>query len=226
VTRAGGAWDPAAAWSAAGGEAVDVWRADLNAGGERDAALLSPDELARGARFVRDADRRCWTRAHAFLRSVLAGYAGEDPRALRFETGAHGKPRLLAGAALEFNLAHSAGVALCAVAAGREVGVDVEVPRRRRDELAIARAAFGAAEAERLAALEGPARERAFLRAWVRHEAALKCRGVGLTGVGQPTPEPAPWLLDLELEEPPGAAAALAVADGPPGAVRRWRWDG
>ncbi|HEX5145376.1 MAG TPA: 4'-phosphopantetheinyl transferase superfamily protein [Conexibacter sp.] len=199
---------------------VDVWVADLAAHGEPERALLSPVEHARAERFARAEDGERWARARGILRALLGRYAGEDPRALALVVGEHGKPRL-DGSPLRFNVSHSAGAALYAVARAREVGVDVELPRRAVDHVAIARRAFGAAEAERIAALDGIARERAFLRSWVRWEAVLKCRGTGIGGEKAAPDGPQPWVADLAVD-PPGAAA-LAV-EGGPCAVRLRRW--
>ena len=199
---------------------VDVWRADLAVGGDDLRALLADDERARAARFVRAEDGTRWARAHGILRALLARYAGADPRALRFAEGSHGKPRLV-GHDIRFNLSHSGDTALIAVARDREVGVDVELPRRSVDHVAIARRILGDAKAERLAALDGPDRQREFLRAWVRWEAVLKCRGTGIGGASDPPIGPDPWVAELQLDPP--AAAALAVEHGPC-SVHCWQW--
>lgn len=183
---------------------------------------LSEQERERAARFVRDDDRHRWTAARAALRGLLAAYLDADPCALRFADGAHGKPRLAGSDALRFNLSHSGDVALIAVALGREVGVDVELPRRAVDHVALARRVLTAEQAERIAAIADPgAREQAFLMAWVRWEAVLKCRGVGIGGAEAAPDGPDPWVVELPLEAP--GAAALAVECGPV-AVRTWRW--
>ncbi len=200
---------------------VDVWRADLAAAGEREGEPLSPDERARAARFVRAEDGERWAAARGILRALLAAYAGADPRALRFAEGPHGKPALAEPARLRFNLSHSGDVALYAVALDREVGVDVELPRRTVDAVAIARRVLGEDEATRLAALDPPAREREFLRAWVRWEAVLKCRGTGIGGAEAAPAGPDPWVCRLDVGPP--AAAALAVERGPC-EVRCLRW--
>ena len=206
-------------------ETVDVWLLVLD--GEQSDAVLDAQERERAARFMRAADRRRWTAAHAALRQLLAAYVDADPRALRFAEGPNGKPELVAGedrraGQLRFNLSHSGGTALIAVACEREVGVDVELPRRAVDHVAIARRVLTAAEADRIAAIADPhERERAFLQAWVRWEAVLKCRGTGIGGAETPSTGPQPWVVDLDV--PPPAAAALAVADGP-ATVRAWRW--
>lgn len=204
---------------------MDVWRADLRTGGARERALLDASERERAARLVDPAHGRRWATARGILRALLASCLGADPRALRFAEGPHGKPALAgehaAAPALRFNLSHSGDLALYAVTLEREVGVDVELPRRRVDHVAIARRVLGAGEAERLRALDPPAREREFLRAWVRWEAALKCAGTGIGGVATGDGGTEPWV--AELAPGPPAAAALAVERGPC-EVRCWRW--
>jgi 4'-phosphopantetheinyl transferase len=147
---------------------------------------------------------------------------GADPRALGFAEGPNGKPALDTDAeGLRFNLSHSGDVALIAVALAREVGVDVELPRRAVDHVAIARRVLGDAKAQWLAALDPVDRAREFLRVWVRWEAVLKCRGTGIGGADQPERGWDPWVAELPIAAP--AAAALAV-EGGPCVVRTWRW--
>ncbi len=152
--------------------------------------LLCDEELARATRILPARKRVLWARSRGVLRALLGRYLDRDPRALRFVLGPHGKPALAregtdAGEDLRFNLSHSGELALVAVTGGREVGIDLEiadrrVTDRRVDELAIAARMLGRAQAERLAELDPRTRERAFLRAWVAHEAVVKCRGLGL----------------------------------------------
>ncbi|HEV7772393.1 MAG TPA: 4'-phosphopantetheinyl transferase superfamily protein [Conexibacter sp.] len=213
-------WDPGPTRPQLAAEHVDVWRADLAAGGGDLRELLSDDERERAARYVRTDDGVRWARARGILRAVLARYTDADPRALRFTAGPHGKP-LLGNEAVRFNLSHSGDAALIAVALDREVGVDVELPRRATDHVAIARRILGDEEAERLAALDERTREHEFLRAWVRWEAVLKCRGTGIGGANDSPAGPDPWVVELDVGQP--AAAALAAEDGPC-TVRCWRW--
>lgn len=201
---------------------VDVWRADLAPGGEDLRELLSDEEHGRAARFVREADGLRWAQAHGILRALLARYVDADPRALYFVEGPHGKPGLV-GHDVRFNLSHSGDALLVAVARGQEIGVDVELPRRTTDHVAIARRILGDEQADRLAALDEPTREREFLRAWVRWEAVLKCRGTGIGGADDPTTASDPWVCELDVEPP--AAAALAVTAGPV-VVRCLQWPG
>jgi 4'-phosphopantetheinyl transferase len=139
---------------------------------------------------------------------------------LRIEAGANGKPELVGdfrGPAISFNLSHSGEIALYAFTRAGPVGVDVEVARRPIDSLALARRAFGRDEADRLAQLDPESRELEFLRAWVRHEAAVKLLGTGIGG--KPAAGFGPWFADLEI----GARAAAAVAlAAPPSELRCW----
>jgi 4'-phosphopantetheinyl transferase len=167
------------------------------------------------------------------LRLLLGAYLDADPRTLGFRTGEYGKPRLAgADGRLRFNLSHSGGVAVYAVALGVEVGVDVQTRRHRPPTLAVAERAFGRAEAVRLARLAEAEREREFLRLWVCHEAGLKCLGVGLAGSEAAAPaqrprtkEPErPWARELYLGarwSVAGAVAAVAAIEEPVSVRRR-----
>ena len=125
--RAVAPWPLAAAAPALGTGEVHAWCVDLDAAGADGSVEmggLSADERARAARFHFERDRARYLRGHAAVRHLLAAYAGQEPHALVFARGAHGKPAL-AGTALEFNLSHSEGCAVLAVTRGRRVGVDV-----------------------------------------------------------------------------------------------------
>jgi 4'-phosphopantetheinyl transferase len=117
--------------------------------------------------------------AQDFLRRTLAAYRGCGVADLVFETGAHGKP-VFADQALAFNLSHSGGRAVLALARGVEVGVDIELPTRPRPHVALARRYFCTAEAAAIAAADDDARGLRFLQLWTAKEAVLKALGRGL----------------------------------------------
>jgi 4'-phosphopantetheinyl transferase len=222
-------WAPGSPRAPLADGALHVWRADLEALSDDLAALLCREERARAERILRERDRQLWKRTHGLLRRLLGNYLGTDPRTLCFTTGAHGKPALLGGAPgsrtgaqsvpprpsrLSFNLSHSGHLALYAFSAIGAVGVDVELPRRPIDEVAIAARTFGWAEARRLEGLEPAVREGEFLRTWVRAEAKLKCLGTGIGGgASEGAREREPWIAELEVG--PRAAAAVAVQGSP-----------
>jgi 4'-phosphopantetheinyl transferase len=232
-----GDWTPGPVQPMLAPDVVHVWRADLTVVGEQLCDLLNGEERARAERMLTgELERTLWMRSRGLLRALLGRYLREDPAALRFATGAHGKPHLVDDASaaagrqlqlahvasrIQFNLSHSAGLALYALAHRSSVGVDVELARRPIDTLAIAARVFGAAEVKRLGQLGEQAREREFLRMWVRYEAGVKCLGVGLGGADARDDRDLPWIADLQLG--PGAAAAVA-ADTPPRELRCWEW--
>jgi 4'-phosphopantetheinyl transferase len=162
-----------------------VWRVPLVEALDGLAELLSEAERERAERFGRPRGGRLWARGRGVLRLLLGGYLGRDPSTLRIIADAHGKPAVEGHLAPAFNLSHSGEIAAFAFTMAGAIGVDVEVARRSRDTVALAARAFGPAEAERLQQLEPGERQQEFLRAWVRHEAALKYLG---TGIGGPRP--------------------------------------
>jgi 4'-phosphopantetheinyl transferase len=220
--------------------AIDVWRARPELLEDELSALLCEQEHRRAQR-LHSRVRLRWMRSRGVLRLLLGRYLEVDPSSLRFTQGEHGKPALrehpslartagrgartaaLEGpAGLRFNLSHSGDLVLCAIAAGVEVGVDIEIPRRKLDAVALARRTFGEAEATRLQALAKEDRTRELLRGWVRHEARLKCLGVGLSGQ-VPAGVELPWTAWLDVG---GGALAAVAAETAPRELRCWQWRG
>jgi 4'-phosphopantetheinyl transferase len=204
---------------------VHIWRVDLLAMDDELGRLLCEQELARAERLLSDSDRVRWMRGRGVLRALLARYLGLDPRALQFSLGEHGKPMLKTAEAgtLQFNLSHSGELALYAVSQAAAVGIDVEASRRPFDEIGIAARVLGHAEAERLRALDPETRTREFLRAWVAHEAAIKCRGAALADGSNRSLVHDQWTAELDVG--PNAAAAVAV-EHRPSKLDLWQWSG
>jgi 4'-phosphopantetheinyl transferase len=155
-------------------------------------------------------DRRA--AARAALGEVLAGYLDGKAPALDRRPG--GKPRLAEDPErLSFNLSHSGELALIAVAMdGREIGVDVERVRERRDLPRLAARWLSIHDALTVAAAPPGSREPVFYAAWTRHEARVKCTGGGLAGP-PPGPEVRAW--QIEIDEGYAAAVALVGAEEP-----------
>jgi len=131
--------------------------------------------------------RSRWVASRWALRGVLARYLGEDPTMIGLRLGEHGKPELAdPEATLRFNLSHSAGRALVAVATGVEVGVDIE----------------------RLGRRTAP-----HYTAWARREAIAKCHGVGLW---KPLPERPVAVSNFDVGAGFAAALAVAGESVPP----------
>jgi 4'-phosphopantetheinyl transferase len=222
-TTAGHGWAPGPLRPALAGGAIHVWRADLTTVDDDLSELLCSEERARAQRFVNKRDGELWGRSRGLLRALLGRYLQQDPRSLRFVAGEHGKPELAGNAAAElaFNMSHSGQLSLYGFSRAGAVGVDVEVARRPIDEVAIAERILGASEGARLQALDPATRRREFLRVWTRHEAELKCLGVGIGGADGVTKGSRPWVAELELS--PEAAAAVA-AERAARELHCWDW--
>jgi 4'-phosphopantetheinyl transferase len=214
---------------------IHIWWANLDVQQEILELLgqtLSPDEQNRAARFHFVRDQQRFTVGRGLLRMILAGYLGYDAKQVQFVYGSHGKPALAAewgGESYCFNLAHSASSFLLAVTCGREVGVDLEYIRPIPDSWDFAAQVFSPSELAALKATPVELQQDSFMRYWVRKEAYLKARGMGLLvslpTVGIiPTAHGSNVMFDVEgepdaeyswsirdLDTPPGFAAALAV---------------
>jgi 4'-phosphopantetheinyl transferase len=211
---------------------VHVWRVDLDAVADDVLALLSDTERARVRRLARAPGTQRWGHSRGVLRALLGRYLRTDPGGLRLASDPAGRPYLedhpgegaghdLLPAQLSFNVSHSVQTGLYAFTLVGPVGVDVELARRPIDAVALAERAFGPAEASRLRQLDAASRSQEFLRAWVRHEATLKCLGVGLGAAQNARGAAAPWIAELDVG--PDAAAAVAVS-GSPREVLCWEW--
>lgn len=147
------------------------------------AALLAPDERRRLARLGCDRDRRRFLITRALVRTMLSRYAAVGPAEWVFATTAYGRPEIVRGPSgvpdLRFNVSHTEGRIACAVAVGREVGVDVEHVGREvtRD---VAGRFFAPREVASLHALPDAERARLFFDYWTLKEAYIKARGLGL----------------------------------------------
>jgi 4'-phosphopantetheinyl transferase len=136
---------------------------------------------------------------------------------------------------IAFNLSHTGGLALVAIAGSGRVGIDAETVRSTIEVEDLSRRFFAPAEAAEILALSPDARLAAFFTCWTRKEAFVKALGGGLSvpldrfRVSVRSDEPARvlwvdgkesdrWSL-LDVGEP-GVAAALVV-EGPAPVLHR-----
>ena len=215
-------------------DGIDVWALDLDhrvspSGTPLD--VLSDEEKERANRFHSDRDRDRYRSGRTLLRLLLAGYLEVDPGSVPIIYNGHGKPGLDGARDVDFNLAHSEGVAVVAVTDGRAVGVDIERVRAGFAGHGVAEAFFTAAEVVALRRLPAPEQEVAFLACWTRKEAFVKAQGGGLsipldaftvTATAGEAPVPSwsaeaatdrsDWQFEDLSEWFPGHVAALAAA--------------
>lgn len=143
---------------------------------------LQPAERVRFDRFRHDDDRFMFLCGRAMARDLVGRALGLAPEAWPWREGPHGRPEIgIADTALRFNVAHSAGTVVCALAAGRDVGVDVEDRARRPVDPDVVGRYCSPAEVADVQA-QGPAgwHDR-FLLYWTLKEAYLKARGLGIS---------------------------------------------
>ncbi len=141
---------------------------------------LSEAERTQHGKFRFDDDRHTYLVAHALVRFALGSELGVAPSSLRFEIGEHGKPELIEGQGVRFNLSHTHGLVACAITRGDDVGVDVEHVDRKLEIDSLARSVLSEAERASLATLEGSARRERFFRYWTLKEAYVKAMGRGI----------------------------------------------
>jgi 4'-phosphopantetheinyl transferase len=198
--------------------------------------LLAEGELARADRFRLPRDRSRYVAARGQLRVLLASCLGQAPSAVAIEVCPDGKPMIRSDPGserLQFNLSHSDGVGVLALAIEDELGIDVERIRALPDALAIAEQFFAAGEILALRAAADEARSEKFFRYWTRKEAVVKSFGRGLihpldgfelspdgltperVTLRREDPRSVRWVLSL-MPPIPGFVAALATAGGPP----------
>ncbi len=164
--------------ASASGEVV-VWWFDLDDPAP-DTGVLSHDERRRAARMRFDVDRNRYERGRATLRHLLADAVDSEPANLMFSYNEQGKPSLSPHLGVHFNLAHSANLAVLAVAPFN-VGIDVETIRPGFADDEIAERFFAPSEVTQLRTLPKIDQEAAFFRCWTRKESYLKALGGGLS---------------------------------------------
>lgn len=164
---------------------VHIWEYATDPGVDRLAyavSLLSAGERERWAAFRFDKHRAEYALSHALVRLALSEYAPVRAADWTFGVGEWGKP-FIAGPVVHpplwFNLSHTGGYVVCAVAR-MAVGVDVEQETRRADFAEVSQRFFAPGECEYLRGLPPELRRGAFFRIWTRKEAYIKADGRGL----------------------------------------------
>jgi len=166
---------------------VDVWYAcveDLLAcdSYENHCRILSRRERERIERFALPRVRDESLAARLLVRHALSSYADVRPMDWIFAEANRGKPFVKSPWPnfSSFNLAHSANLVVCAVAAEGEIGVDVESLDRVTTGIALAKRFFAPAEVQQLVRMPVHLQREFFLRIWTLKESYIKAIGDGL----------------------------------------------
>jgi 4'-phosphopantetheinyl transferase len=159
---------------------VHVWKIDL-CENKWDAStrVLSRCEYEKANKFHSLDARNRYRRCHIAVRVLLSLYSGQPPEKIRFGAERFGKPRIVGSASLNFNLSHSADVALLAVTS-RPVGIDIELASRKIDFTELAYLVCHPTERTPLDILPYLEGLMYFYRLWTRKESYCKAIGAGL----------------------------------------------
>lgn len=146
--------------------------------------FLSAEEWSRHDLFYSAKDRLRYLVTRALVRSALSQYLDTDPQALRFSNNKYGRPRCsnpeAEAAKIVFNVSHTDGLIVLAVARHRALGVDVEdLSRFAMPELA--ERYFAPEESAALAGLPLPIQSERFFEYWTLKESYIKAREKGLS---------------------------------------------
>jgi 4'-phosphopantetheinyl transferase len=145
--------------------------------------ILSPDEVLRAERLRSPLNADRFRVARGILRTLLGSFLAISPEQVRFSYGPHGKPELAVKSpgTLSFNVAHSNGLAVFAVAKGFDIGVDVEEIRQINELEGCASIILSPEEFVEFKAFPAIEKLERFMTLWVSKEAVLKAYGVGFS---------------------------------------------
>lgn len=167
-------------------KAVHVWAIDLVGLAEKYQLLysfLSSDERSRASSFLVESAHRQYVLTRGALRSILSLYVARAPEMVTIEYGDHGKPyypHRLNNLDLQFNISHSADMALCAMSRGAQVGIDIEKISSKESLSDLSNMIFTREERRVMAYLKQDWLE-SFFECWTYKEAYVKAVGRGLS---------------------------------------------
>ena len=181
---------------------LEVTTLGVSAPPDAEDGWLTPAEKARLTGIQAPLRRRQYLAGHWLARALAARAFGGEPPQWRWDDQAGPRPQLLRdGFRAWATLSHS-GEHLAAAVAAQPIGLDLELPRRPRDVMALAHYLFAPDEVARLLETgEGPDRDRLFYVFWALKEARGKRGGEGLqaTQARRVSARGSEWLLCLGL---------------------------
>jgi 4'-phosphopantetheinyl transferase len=142
-------------------------------------SYLSSEEIHACDQLVFERDRHQHLLTRMLVRLALSNYIPICPKDWAFARTELGKPviSIPIPVPIEFSLSHTAGIAVCAVTVGSQLGVDVEAQRMR----GLPARCFCEQELEMLRALPLLEAARTSLSLWTLKESLLKAIGFGLS---------------------------------------------
>ena len=143
---------------------------------------MNSQEREKQQRYRFSHDRHDALITRALVRTVLSKYAPIEPQDWRFIKGDKGKPEVTnCSIPLRFNVSHTKGLIVCAVALEVDLGVDVEYIKRKTSILKVANFKFSKQENTELISQLPENRSRRFFDYWTLKESYIKAVGGGLS---------------------------------------------
>ncbi len=168
---------------------IHVYWTDISASATAPAnldSILSEDELKKASGILSEGAKNRFLQARILRRRVISSYGGGRPSEVVFDYGINGKPKIKTSSSksdISFNVSHSHNLIVCAVTCKRDLGVDVEHIKPRKNLIQIAERFFSEDEAADLKLIKPDAVTDVFFKIWTRKEAYLKAKGKGLAGI-------------------------------------------
>ncbi|MFT4861694.1 MAG: 4'-phosphopantetheinyl transferase [Pseudohongiellaceae bacterium] len=170
---------------------IHVWHANIDDFGFEQLAAtadvwLAAAERSRLQRYYFEDHKKQLLLGRVLMRKVFSHYEALTPEQWQFCYNDYGKPALndlqqrQLSAPLYFNLSHSRGTLVLAVARLEELGVDIECNTRARRVEKIATRYFSHAEVSSLLTLDRLHWQARFYDLWSLKEAYIKACGMGL----------------------------------------------
>ena len=162
---------------------TQLWWCDIAPFAERLEAFersLSHAERSRATRFGDRRLRDRYVMGRGTLRTILASALGSDAGSIEIERGHRGRPQLAGTRAFDFNISHTADVAIVGITGAGRIGVDVERLDRAINVPGIARKFMTSNERETIVGLDADNGRRHLLTLWTCKEAMSKATGDAL----------------------------------------------
>lgn len=172
------------------GDQIHLWCCFFSAIGDKRllaeyATLLNDAERIQQQRFHFERDQHRYLVTRALVRTVLARYAPIAPQDWIFSAGAYGRPEIAnddpQARRISFNVSHTNGLIVLAVAHDQALGVDTESLAIRQASIEIADRFFAPSETAALRALPAARQQQRFLEYWTLKESYIKARSMGLS---------------------------------------------
>ena len=167
---------------------VHVWKISLpnsvDTIDETQQLILDESEQQRASKFYFEKDRAAYIQSHIAMRRILSLYLKIEPNQIKYELSPMGKPRCpsdLNPSQITFNLSHTKGMALVAIASKLEVGVDLERLDRKCRFNDVAQRFFAPKENDFLSKVGSKEYAQTFFQLWTLKEAYLKATGDGIS---------------------------------------------